>query len=134
MRVETEDNARLVWLLGNYVGGQAAMYWKRKRLRVARELLGVETANGIWTRVLHWRGRCLENGIDPGTSEVVDPELFTAAWDRVEAQFNEARARRGSRTREQIAARNEALANYQRPPPPAAEPEQPKAVFKLPRY
>ena len=89
MRIGQDDNAKLVRLVGQYMQGEKAMESIQRRYRnwVAREILGIETNNCVWSWRRHWRGHCLESGIDPKTFEITDSELFNAAWARYEQLY-----------------------------------------------
>jgi len=70
---------------------------KRSVLWVAREILGIKTEEAIWSWGRHWKGHCLESGVDPKTFEVTDWELFELAWTKYEFAYQakqEARAKK----------------------------------------
>jgi hypothetical protein len=123
MRRQAEDNAKLVWILGQYMGGEEAMPTinNRHRLWIARELLGIESRECLWIKREHWKGQCLAAGIDPKTFRVVDWELFNAAWARFERIRREKKA-------------GKVLGNQIGEPDMEPAVVSPEAVFRLPRF
>ena len=139
MRSRGEDNRRLVTRVGQYMKGETAMETiaRRRRLFVVREILGLQGQEGIWCWGRHWRGRCLEAGVDPESFEVIDQGLFETWWAYYDAQYGKVREKRQERKearREKKFGELQVSEKWEEKVMPEEIKPSSSAVFKLPKF